>query len=262
MVWPRHHRAPRMGPKIICRNSPKVLVWPCKPPGPSSSVATFLWGNAGVTPPASKAAPEKNALDRTGIQKGDKIYLSGKIGRGNFEAALYLYQEHTVLGPLTRGLDNRFPYRGEEAQLIGHYASGCIDTSDGTFSALNTLSHLNGLGYRLQKLPLLSLPKTLAHLFRRPPELLVLRGGRGVRAPLRHPAGYRSRLPPKRQGRRAQILSPGGVCPRTGGERTSPSRDGQGPDTFLPRSPELRRQPRILGSLAGNLVEHGIPRQQ
>jgi thiamine-monophosphate kinase len=125
-----------------------------------------------------QGSPGENALDRTGIQKGDKIYLSGKIGRGNFEAALYLYQEHTVLGPLTRGLDNRFPYRGEEAQLIGHYASGCIDTSDGTFSALNTLSHLNGLGYRLQKLPLLSLPKTLAHLFRRPPELLFL-GGAG-----------------------------------------------------------------------------------
>lgn len=122
--------------------------------------------------------PPAFPLLRTGIQSGDRIYISGKLGAGNFEAALQLYKDHPLLGPLSRIIPNRFPLRDKESCLLLPWAAACIDTSDGVFSSLNTLADLNGLGFTVENLAIKSFPATLSRLVRKP-DLLLFLGGAG-----------------------------------------------------------------------------------
>ncbi|MBI4706744.1 MAG: thiamine-monophosphate kinase [Candidatus Omnitrophica bacterium] len=105
---------------------------------------------------------------RKGGDAFDIIYISGEIGSGNLQAALKLYpNEHSNIIPA-------FNLRLKESVLIREYATSCIDTSDGVFNALNTISQINNTGYIVENLPYikdglaltkrLSLPKTLLFL--------------------------------------------------------------------------------------------------
>jgi thiamine-monophosphate kinase len=120
----------------------------------------------------------EKTLSRMGIQHGDQIYISGKVGLGNFEAALSLYAEHGILSAASKLLCNRFSIRSEESAALLRFARAAIDTSDGLFSSLNTLAELNGLGYSCADIPYLKLPASLSFFFGLPKELLFF-GGAG-----------------------------------------------------------------------------------
>lgn len=120
--------------------------------------------------------PGERVLTRVGSQPGDKIFLTGRIGRGNYEAALSLYADQPLVGSLTSLVTNRFPLRRRESQVLAPFARACIDTSDGVFSALNTVSELNHLGYQLDRLPLLAGVPSLASVLGLPALLLFLGG--------------------------------------------------------------------------------------
>lgn len=108
---------------------------------------------------------------RKGASAGDSIYISGEIGLGNFDAGLSLESENKDICQLYGSCKNRFSIRLLESEVIRHYASSCIDTSDGVFNALNVIAEINAVGYELKDIPYikesiqlavtLSLPKIL-----------------------------------------------------------------------------------------------------
>ncbi len=113
-------------------------------------------------------------LFRCGASEGDSIYLTGEIGAGNLEAFLKLYEDKKIIGTVAKKFKNRFKTRFEEAELIGQYATACIDTSDGVFNAVNTLSEMSGTGFELQDLNYIRFGKSAAKLFALPQTLLFL----------------------------------------------------------------------------------------
>lgn len=94
----------------------------------------------------------KNApLTRIGAQPGHGIYLSGRIGAGNAQAALDVVPSGEF--DILKFSGMRFPLRRREAGLIRRYASSCIDTSDGVWNAISTIADMNGCGYAIDALP-------------------------------------------------------------------------------------------------------------
>jgi thiamine-monophosphate kinase len=141
--------------------------------------ATFAGGDVGVSDNWSYSAsvigrPGTKRITRKGATSGDSIYITGKVGAGNLEAGFRLYQDNAMISAMGKAVKNRFHFRMGESEVIGAYATSCIDTSDGVFSALNSISELNGVGYEVGNLPyiqkgiaacrLLSIPKTLLFL--------------------------------------------------------------------------------------------------
>jgi len=118
--------------------------------------------------------PNCRQVSRKGTAPGDLIYISGRIGAGNFEAALNMYAANRKLNFILKNVSTRFNLRLIESKLITEYATSCIDTSDGVFNALNSISGINQTGYMIKDLPyikngiiasqILSLPKTLLFL--------------------------------------------------------------------------------------------------
>ncbi len=108
-------------------------------------------------------------LLRSGAQLNDLIYISGKIGAGNVEAALTLYAEK-----INKSIKNCFCLRIKESELINKYATSCIDTSDGVFNALNTVAEMSSKGYRIGNLPYLETGLTVAKLLAIPKIVLFL----------------------------------------------------------------------------------------
>ncbi|MBN2036331.1 MAG: thiamine-monophosphate kinase [Chitinispirillaceae bacterium] len=96
-------------------------------------------------------ACEGRPLTRKGARPGHGIYLTGRIGRGNMQAALSLMPFQKLPMPDLSGI--KFPLRMKESALIKRYASSCIDTSDGVFRALSIIADLNGCGYAIKHLP-------------------------------------------------------------------------------------------------------------
>ena len=111
---------------------------------------------------------------RSGASVGDKIYITGKIGAGNLEAFLKLYEDKKVLGKIAGKVKTHFKLRLEEAQLIKKYASCCIDTSDGVFNAVKAIAEMSGTGYELYNLPYTGLGVMAAKLTGMPTALLFL----------------------------------------------------------------------------------------
>lgn len=113
----------------------------------------------------------EGALLRSGAMRGDKIYITGKIGAGNLEAVMKLYCEDKRLKNIISNIKNKFKTRFEEASLIRKYSKCCIDTSDGLLNGLNSISNMSSKGYKIENIPysktaviaskLISLPKTL-----------------------------------------------------------------------------------------------------
>jgi thiamine-monophosphate kinase len=94
---------------------------------------------------------EDAPLTRVGARPGHVIYLSGRIGAGNVQAAMNLIPSGKLRIPGLSGI--RFSLRGKEAGLIRRYASSCIDTSDGVWKAISIIADINGCGYAIDTLP-------------------------------------------------------------------------------------------------------------
>ncbi len=86
---------------------------------------------------------------RKGAEVGDEIFITGKIGTGNIDAALKLYSHDRI----AQQIKNMFVLRNKEAGLIRQYCNCCIDTSDGVYRALSAISEINKTGYELRHLP-------------------------------------------------------------------------------------------------------------
>ena len=116
----------------------------------------------------------KQPLSRLGAEAGDLIYITGNIGKGNLEAALKLYSSHPGLKHLLDRFTIRFPLRKAESELIRDIAHCCIDTSDGTLKALQTVAELNGTGFILSNLPYTPEGLMATRLLGKPKELLFM----------------------------------------------------------------------------------------
>lgn len=114
------------------------------------------------------------ALLRSGAKVGDGIYITGRIGRGNVEAALKLYEQNALVKRLTGGWKNFFPLRCKEAEVIRRYSRCCTDTSDGVFNALRTLSEMSRTGFSVADLPYVKSGLFLAKTLNLPKEMLFL----------------------------------------------------------------------------------------
>jgi thiamine-monophosphate kinase len=118
--------------------------------------------------------PRRKSLSRKGAGVGDALYISGKIGAGNLEAALKFYTDDSRVKVASALIKNRFALRIKESALIGDYASCCIDTSDGVFNSLNIISEINGVGYEISELPYIDIGSLGAWAVSLPRELLFL----------------------------------------------------------------------------------------
>ncbi|MGE4283703.1 MAG: AIR synthase related protein [Clostridia bacterium] len=105
---------------------------------------------------------------------GDILYITGDIGLGNVEAALKMYSDHPLIRKITDRLKNRFRLLSKEAHFIKKYSECCIDTSDGVFNALDTLSELSTIGFEVGNLPYEKSGIVLSKLLHIPKEILFL----------------------------------------------------------------------------------------
>ncbi|MFC2100728.1 AIR synthase related protein [Bacteroidota bacterium] len=113
-------------------------------------------------------------LSRKGTLPEEAIYMTGKAGAGNLEAALVMYSDHYPLNKLCNSYQARFPLRIKESHLISKYASCCIDTSDGILNALNTIAELNNVGYIISMLPYSKEGKMACKIISKPIEILFM----------------------------------------------------------------------------------------
>lgn len=140
---------------------------------------TFIGGDFGKSKEWKYSAavigkPGERVINRKGAQPNDIIYISGRIGAGNLEAALNIYSKDKKIAMLAGTIKNSFKIRSKEAQLMRKYASSCIDTSDGVFNALNTISEINNVGYSVSEIAYDVTAKTLLKFMSLPKELLFL----------------------------------------------------------------------------------------
>ncbi|HUI92462.1 MAG TPA: thiamine-phosphate kinase [Chitinivibrionales bacterium] len=90
-------------------------------------------------------------ITRMGARPGDRIYLSGRVGAGNVQAALGMSPFGKRGVPGLPGI--RFRLRARESALVKRNASSCIDTSDGVWKSLTIIADLNRCGYAVDSLP-------------------------------------------------------------------------------------------------------------
>ena len=69
---------------------------------------------------------------------------------------------------------NLCSFQRRESKLINKYSKCCIDTSDGLFNALNTISTQSNTGYEITNIPYVNLGLATSKLFSLPIELLFL----------------------------------------------------------------------------------------
>jgi len=141
--------------------------------------AAFIGGDFGISPTWRYTGSVIGDLDgqamlRSGAKVGDGIYLTGPIGRGNVEAALKLYEQNILVKHLTGPWKTFFRLRNKEAELIKQYSRCCIDTSDGVFNALGTISEMSGTGFVVGSLPYVKSGLLLAKTLNLPKEMLFL----------------------------------------------------------------------------------------
>lgn len=117
---------------------------------------------------------EGQAMLRSGAKVGEGIYLTGPIGRGNVEAALKLYEQNFLVKHLAGQWNNSFRLRSKEAEVIRRYSRCCIDTSDGVFNALVSISEMSRTGFSVGSLPYVKSGLLLAKALNLPTEMLFL----------------------------------------------------------------------------------------
>ncbi len=107
-----------------------------------------LWKYTGVV-----IAEAENPITRIGAAEGNLIYMTGQLGAGNIEAAKKLYLNNNLLGNNLSLPRLKLNLRYKESKFINKYVTSCIDSSDGVLSAINTISDLNNVGFKITKLP-------------------------------------------------------------------------------------------------------------
>lgn len=103
---------------------------------------------------------------RSGAEEGDNIYITGKVGAGNLQAAARLYNINVA--------KIKFSLRNKEAETIRQNATSCIDTSDGVFNALMTISEMSNIGFEIFDLPYIKTGKIASRIMDLPEEMLFL----------------------------------------------------------------------------------------
>jgi thiamine-monophosphate kinase len=118
---------------------------------------SFIGGDLGVDENWRYTAsiigtPMGRQVNRKGCKAGDSIFLTGKIGIGNLEAVMNLYAGNEAVEKIRQGTTNRFSSHEKLPLIISKYATSAIDTSDGVFAALQTISNLNRTGFKIGNL--------------------------------------------------------------------------------------------------------------
>lgn len=113
---------------------------------------------------ASVIGVSERPVFRSGAKAGDNIYITGKVGGGNLQAAAMIYNINAA------GI--KFKLRKAESELIRQYATSCMDTSDGAFNAVNTISRMSGTGFDLFNIPYIKAGRIAAKLLGLPEEML------------------------------------------------------------------------------------------
>lgn len=127
------------------------------------------WGYTGVV-----LGETDKPVKRKGAKPGDIIFMTGKTGAGNLEAALKLYSEKLLLNKILKHYPVRFPCRIKESQIISRYATSCIDSSDGVLNALKTISELNKTGFEITEIPYIQNGILACKILSKPIELLLM----------------------------------------------------------------------------------------
>lgn len=140
---------------------------------------SFMGGDLGISDKWRYTAsvlgtPLGRIVNRRGCQAGDTIFLTGKIGAGNLAAMTSLFSSSEKLNGLLQREPICFPVHVGLSQLITDYASCAIDTSDGVFAALQTISDLNDTGFQIINLPYHPLAKLAVQALDLPPLPLFL----------------------------------------------------------------------------------------
>lgn len=140
---------------------------------------SFIGGDLGVSDNWHYTAsvigkPGSKIIDRKGCAIGDKIFITGKIGAGNLEAALKMCSENSKLELLLKSVKTRFHTQEDISEILCEYATAAIDTSDGVFAALQTLAEINNCGFMIDNLPYITKANMAAKLLNLPKLLLCL----------------------------------------------------------------------------------------
>lgn len=85
----------------------------------------------------------QHLMTRKGCRPGDFLYASGPLGIGNAFGFVHL------IDPV-QPIHYQPKARLKEGHIIKRFASCCIDTSDGAFTALAQLGTLNSTGFKLE----------------------------------------------------------------------------------------------------------------
>jgi thiamine-monophosphate kinase len=140
---------------------------------------SFIGGDFGIAEDWRYTAsvigePVGRLVNRKGCTPGDSIFITGKIGGGNFDAALNLYTQNEAVKTLTIGAKHKFRTHEKLPNILSEFATSTIDTSDGVFAALQTISELNNTGFEINHLPFLSKGVLASNILKLPKLLLFL----------------------------------------------------------------------------------------
>lgn len=83
-------------------------------------------------------------LTRKGCHSGDILASSGPLGAGNLFAYQKLFCNESLITPQFQP-----KARFKEGELLRSFATSCIDTSDGLFSALEDMMGVNPVGFKI-----------------------------------------------------------------------------------------------------------------
>ena len=114
---------------------------------------------------------EGEPMTRRGCRPGDLVFSSGRLGLGTVYAVARLGRD--VFRQLP-DFDFRPESRLELGGVVREFASACIDTSDGALAALDQLTRLNEVGFRLDTTEALHpAAAELAHTAGLPPWMML-----------------------------------------------------------------------------------------
>ena len=103
--------------------------------GDTNNATTIQIGSTGV------GLCKNKPLMRKGMNPTDIVYVSGKMGSGSSYAYSKFFKKKSFYF-LPKA-------RIKEGQILGKYASSCIDTSDGFIPAVCNLMEINDLGFKI-----------------------------------------------------------------------------------------------------------------
>jgi thiamine-monophosphate kinase len=116
----------------------------------------------------------RKILNRKGMLASHTIFITGESGAGNLQAAMNLFSHATRTKDSPDPAKYLFRTHENIVDILSKYASSSIDTSDGVFSALKTLSDLNLKGFVIDNIPIIPQGVKLSEALGLPVELFIL----------------------------------------------------------------------------------------